>query len=217
MRTVLIVDDHPVFRRGLAALLTADGMQIVGETASGVEAVQLATQLRPDLVVMDLALPDTDGLVATTRQLLQQTPETHVIVVSMYHDDTALARALEAGAQGYVPKDAPPEHLIAAIRLVVAGGVAVSPQLAPQVPRLIAGGAVRRASLAEDQFPQLSPRERQVLAMLSDNLTNTVIAERLGVSPKTVANYVSLICMRLGVPDRRAAARVANDTLRGRH
>jgi DNA-binding NarL/FixJ family response regulator len=94
---------------------------------------------------------------------------------------------------------------------VVAGGLAVTPQLAPMVPRLIAGGAVRRSTLAEDHFPQLSPRERQVLAMLGDDLGNTAIAERLGVSPKTVANYVSLICMRLGVADRRAAAQSARD------
>ena len=215
MTTVLLVDDHPVFRRGLAALLTAEGMQILGETASGVEAVQLAGQLRPHLVVMDLALPDLDGL-AATRQLLQETPHSHVVVVSMYHDDAALSRALEAGAHGYVPKDAPPEDLVAAIRLVVAGGLAISPQLAPQVPRLIAGGAARRSTLAEDHFPQLSPRERQVLAMLADHLTNAAIAERLGVAPKTVANYVSLICMRLGVPDRRAAARAARDARGGR-
>jgi DNA-binding NarL/FixJ family response regulator len=215
MTTVLLVDDHPVFRRGLAALLTAEGMQILAETASGVEAVQLTGQLEPDLVVMDLALPDLDGL-AATRQLLQKCPRSHVIVVSMYHDDTALSRALEAGAHGYVPKDAPPEHLIAAIRLVVAGGLAVSPELTEKIPRLIAGGAVRRTTLAEDHFPQLSPRERQVLDLLADGLGNTAIAERLGLSPKTVANYVSLICMRLGVPDRRAAARSAKDATHDR-
>jgi DNA-binding NarL/FixJ family response regulator len=208
MTTVLLVDDHPVFRRGLAALLTAEGMQILGETASGEEAVHLAAQLQPDLVVMDLALPDLDGL-AATRQVLQNSTHTHVIVVSMYHDDAALSRALEAGAHGYVPKDAAPEHLMAAIRLVVTGGLAVSSQLTPKVPRLIAGGAVRRTTLAEDYFPQLSPRERQVLALLADGLSNAAIAERLGLTPKTVANYVSLICMRLGVADRRAAAQAA--------
>jgi DNA-binding NarL/FixJ family response regulator len=216
MTTVLLVDDHPLFRRGLSSLLTAEGMQVVAETASAAEAVELATRLRPDVVVMDLALPDGDGLVATGR-LLRHTPRSHVVVLSMYHDDAAVARALEVGAHGYVPKDAPPEDVVAAIRLVAAGGLALAPQVASRMPRLIAGGTVRSATVGESHFPQLTARERQVLGLLADNLDNSVIAERIGVSAKTVANYVSTICMRLGVADRRAAVQIAKQSRTERH
>jgi DNA-binding NarL/FixJ family response regulator len=209
MTAVMLVDDHPVFRRGLASLLTAEGMRVVAEASSGAEAAALAVRVQPDVVVMDLGLPDTDGL-TLTREVLDRCPQSHVIVVSMYHDDAALARALEAGARGYVPKDAPPEDVVAAIRLVAAGGVAVSPQLAPRIARLVAGGVVRSTAVDADRFPALSPRERQVLGLLADGLSNAAIAERIGVATKTVANYVSSLCVQLGVTDRRAAAEMAS-------
>ena len=208
MTTVLLVDDHPVFRRGLASLLTAEGMRVVGEAACGAEAIEAAARLRPDVVVMDLGLPDVDGLTAT-RQILNDTPDSHIIVISMYHDDAALARALETGAHGYVPKDASPDEVVAAVRLVAAGGLALSAQLATRIPHLVAGGTVRSSTVADSQFPQLSAREREVLGLLADNLPNPLIAARLGLSAKTVANYMSTICMRLGVADRHAAAQLA--------
>jgi DNA-binding NarL/FixJ family response regulator len=135
----------------------------------------------------------------------------------MYHDDAALARALETGAHGYVPKDAPPEDVVTAVRLVASGGLALSAQLAPRIPHLVAGGTARSNTSADSQFPHLSPRERQVLALLADNLPNSGIADRIGVSTKTVANYVSTICMRLGVPNRHAAAQLAQRARNKQH
>lgn len=210
MTRVLLVDDHPVFRRGLRSLLDAEGIEVLAETSSGEEGARLAPELIPDVVVMDLSLPDLDGLVATAR-ILEAVPDARVLVLSMYNDDAALARALEVGARGYVAKDSPPAEVVAAIRTVAAGGVVVASALAPRVQRLVAGGAVRSASVGEPDFPDLSSRERQVLGLLALDLGNAAIAERLGVSVKTVANYVSTICLRLGVTDRRAAGQLARE------
>jgi DNA-binding NarL/FixJ family response regulator len=207
MTRVLLVDDHPVFRRGLASLLEAAGMEIVAETASGAEAAELAATGRPDVVVMDLGLPDLDGAIATERVLVES-PGTHVLVVSMYTDDRALERTLEAGARGFIPKDAPPEEVVQAVRTVAQGGAVLGSTLAPRLSRMVAGGAVRATTPDAQAFPELGPRERQVLGLLSDGLSNAAIAERLGVSGKTVANYTSTILARLGVNDRQAAARL---------
>jgi DNA-binding NarL/FixJ family response regulator len=127
-------------------------MQIVGEATTGAEAIEAAARLQPDVIVMDLGLPDVDGLTAT-RQILDKTSDSHVIVISMYHDDAALARALETGAHGYVPKDAPPEDVVTAVRLVASGGLALSAQLAARIPHLVAG-----ALLAATLLPTVNSR-----------------------------------------------------------
>jgi DNA-binding NarL/FixJ family response regulator len=210
MIRAVLVDDHPVFRRGLRALLESAGIEIVGETARGREAAELAARTNPDIVLMDLGLADLDGVAATER-VLATCPDTHVLVVTMYDDDGALARALEAGARGYVAKDAPPEEVVRAVQSVADGAVVLGATLAPRLRRMVAGGAVRATSLETEAFPELGPRERQVLGLVAMGLTNNAIAERLGVSGKTVANYVSTILSRLGVPDRAAATRLVNE------
>ena len=202
--TALLVDDHPVFRSGLAVLLTAAGIQVVAETASGADAVSLARQHRPDVVIMDLGLPDIDG-VRATEQLLTACPDSRVLVVTMYDDDGAVARALTAGARGYVLKDAPAAEVVKAVELVAAGAAVMGSGLAGRVRGMVADGAGRVTSVPARHFPQLSERERQVLTLLGKGLTNAVIAERLGVSSKTVANYVSAVLTRLELPDRAAA------------
>jgi DNA-binding NarL/FixJ family response regulator len=205
--TALLVDDHPVFRSGLAVLLSAAGVRIVAETASGTDAAPLAREHVPDVVVMDLGLPDLDG-VRATEQVLAACPSTRVLVVTMYDDDGAVARALTAGARGYILKDAPGAEVVKAVELVAAGAAVMGSGLAGRVSRLMADGAGRVTSAPMQQFPQLSERERQVLTLLAKGLPNTVIAERLGVSAKTVANYVSTVLARLELPDRAAAQRL---------
>jgi DNA-binding NarL/FixJ family response regulator len=211
--SVLLVDDHPVFRSGLAVLLAAAGIRVVAETASGRDAVGLARQHVPDVVVMDLGLPDLDGVHAT-EQVLAACPGIRVLVVTMYDDDGAVARALAAGARGYVLKDAPGAEVVKAVELVAAGAAVMGSGLAGRVGRMVADGASRAVGVPAQDFPQLSDRERQVLALLGKGLSNAVIAERLGVSSKTVANYVSGVLSRLELPDRQAAQRLVRDVRR---
>jgi DNA-binding NarL/FixJ family response regulator len=208
--TALLVDDHPVFRSGLAVLLTAAGIQVVAETASGADAVSLARRHRPDVVIMDLGLPDIDG-VRATEQLLAACPDSRVLVVTMYDDDGAVARALTAGARGYVLKDAPAAEVVKAVELVAAGAAVMGSGLASRVRGMVADGAGRITGVPARQFPQLTERERQVLTLLGKGLTNAVMAERLGVSSKTVANYVSAVLTRLELPDRAAAQQLLRD------
>lgn len=213
---VLLVDDHPVFRSGLAVLLEVAGMEVVGETASGAESVDLAARTEPDVVVMDVGLPDLDGTVATER-VLAASPRTHVLMVTMYDDDDALGRSLRAGAHGYVLKDAPAREVVAAVELVASGAVVMGSGLAGRMGRVVAGGLHRATAAEGSDFPELSDRERQVLGLLAKGLPNAAIAERLGLSSKTVANYVSAVLTRLGVPDRGAAAAlVAHRAAHGR-
>jgi len=207
MTSVVLVDDHPVFRDGLRVLLEAAGMTVVGETAYGGDAVGLLGG-EPDVIVMDLGLPDIDGVEAT-RRLLAVDSSTCVLVLTMYDDDDAVSRALEAGARGYLVKSAPAAEIVGAIAAVASGTVVLGSVIAPRVPRLVAGGAIRTATAPATEFPTLSERERQVLGLIAAGLGNAAIAERLGVSGKTVANYVSSVLTKLRVKDRAAAGRLA--------
>lgn len=205
--TVLLVDDHPVFRSGLAVLLEAAGLNVVAQTSSGIAAAHLARDHSPDVTIMDLGLPDLDGARATER-VLAANPATRVLVVTMYDDDSMVARALAAGAHGYVLKDAPGTEIIKAVELVAAGATVIGSGMADRANAMLVSGALRSVAVPARDFPQLSERERQVLGLLSKGLSNVVIAERLGVSGKTVANYVSTILARLNLPDRDAARRL---------
>jgi DNA-binding NarL/FixJ family response regulator len=197
--TVLIVDDHPVFRRGLRALIRASGFEVVGEAASSTEAVALARRERPDIVLMDLGLPDQHGI-ATTGQLVAEHPGLRVVVITMFDDHDSVAAALRAGAIGYVVKDSPPELIIAAVRAAELGASMLSSGLSRPVPTVETPG-----------FPGLTPREQAVLALLGKGLPNPVIAERLALSLKTVANYVSTVMLKIGATDRLDAARIVRE------
>lgn len=201
MTRVLLVDDHPLFRDALRILLETHGFEVVGE-AGDVEEAVAALASEPDLVIMDIGLPGADGIEAT-RRVIDQRPNVRVLVMTMFDEDAAVAQALEAGASGYLLKAAPPDEVLRAVAAVVDGAFVVGAPLADRVRRMASGGAQSGSAYARD-FPELTDRERQILVLVADGLTNAAIAERLGLSGKTVANYVSSILSRLGVADRRS-------------
>jgi DNA-binding NarL/FixJ family response regulator len=203
MTRVILVDDHPVFRNGLRALLEASGIDVVGEAATGADAVELAAQLTPDVVLMDLGLPDMSGVEAVG-QIVAARPATRVLVISLYQDDGSVETALRAGARGYVVKDAPAEEVVAAVHAVASGSAIIGGSLAGRLADLVHG---RDGEIPEEEFPSLTTRERQILALIAKGLTNSAIAERLGLSGKTVANYVSVILAKIDAADRNEATR----------
>jgi len=199
-RRVLIVDDHPVFRRGLAALITSAGYDVVGEAAGFAEAIALARTTAPEVVLMDLGLPDGSGVDATAR-IVGERPGTRVIVVTMFDDEGTVREALDAGAAGYVVKDAMPTEILAAVAAAVEGAVVLGSGVARSTGRLV-------PTPAPDPFG-LTPRERDVLDLVIRGLGNRQIAERLGLSGKTVANHVSMLLVKCGATDRVELGRIA--------
>jgi DNA-binding NarL/FixJ family response regulator len=206
MTTVVVVDDHPVFRSGVAALLEVNGYQVVGEAAGAAEAVELVRRLRPAVVLMDLGLPDGSGVTATER-IVAEHPEVRVVVVTMFDDDGSVRAALRAGAAGYVVKDAGHAEIVAAVRAAELGAVVLGSGVAAS------GASATFAEPAADPFG-LTRRERQVLDLVVRGLTNGQIAERLGLSGKSVSNMVSTILGKMGVNDRVEAAALARELLR---
>lgn len=199
---VLIADDHPLFRDGLRAMLESEpDIELVGEAATGLEAVALAGRLLPDVALMDIQMPDLDGIEAT-RRVIAESPKTRVLVVTMFEDDDSVLAAMRAGARGYVVKGMRSADAIRAIRAVAEGEAIFSPAIAG---RLI--GMLSEASPAARPavFPELTERERQTLELIAQGHKNTVIAERLHLSPKTVRNYVTSIFDKLQLADRSQA------------
>lgn len=200
MIRVLIVDDHAIVRGGLAALIaTTDDLEVVGQAADGHEAVRLAVELAPDVVLMDLSMPGVDGVQATAA-VLEQQPGTHVLVLTSFSEQRWILEALEAGAEGYLLKQSEPEVILAGIRSVVSGG---SP-LDPKAARVLL--TQRRTSPATAATSPLTDREEEVLTMVADGLPNKLIARRLGISERTVKAHLTSIFQRLGVSDRTQAA-----------
>jgi DNA-binding NarL/FixJ family response regulator len=201
MIRILIADDHPVFRFGLKALLAAEAdTRVIGEATTGSEAVALAAELEPDVILMDLNMPDLSGLEAT-RQILEANPETGILVITMFDDDSVFA-AMRAGARGYILKGAEGEETLRAIRAVAHGEAIFSPAIAERMMEFLSQPPTTEL---ETPFPELTPREREVLGLVAEGLTNTAIAERLVISSKTVRNHVSNIFGKLQVADRAEA------------
>jgi DNA-binding NarL/FixJ family response regulator len=196
---LLIADDHPVVRDGLRAMLaTQPDMELVGEAATGTEAVTQARALRPDVVLMDLQMPDLDGpgAIATLRE---QAPEVRVLVLTTYGTDADITRAVDAGATGYLLKDAPREQLFGAIRAAAKGESVLSPSVATRV-------LGRMRAPAEEA---LSPRELEILQAVARGLSNKDIGRQLYVSEATVKTHLLRVFSKLGVDDRTAAVTVA--------
>jgi len=199
---VLIADDHLLFRDGLRALLaSADDTDLVGEASTGEEAVALAASLQPDIVLMDVQMPGVNGIDAT-RQIVRMSPHIGVLVVTMFEDDHSVFMAMRAGARGYMLKGASHAEMLRAIRAVGSGEAIFSPVIAA---RLIDYFANIRPVTPPQVFPELSEREREVLALLAQGTSNAEIAARLVLSPKTVRNHVSNILSKLQVADRAEA------------
>jgi DNA-binding NarL/FixJ family response regulator len=198
---VLIADDHPVFRDGLRALLgSICGTEVVGEATTGVEAVEQALALQPDVVVMDLDLPVLDGVNAT-RQIVATSPHVGVLVLTMFDDDSVF-EAMRAGARGYLLKGADQEEIRRALVAVSRGEAIFGPAIAR---RLVEYFSAPHPEVLTDVFPGLTERERQVVGLLAEGHANPVIAVRLGISTKTVRNHVSNIFTKLQVTDRAQA------------
>jgi DNA-binding NarL/FixJ family response regulator len=198
MIRVLIVDDHAVVRRGLAQLLaTTDDLILAGEAADGEIAIPMAAELKPDVVLMDLSMPNLDGIQAITR-ILAAEPGTHILVLTSFSDQNQILDALQAGAEGYLLKHAEPETILSGIREVVAGG---SP-LDPKAARVLLTS--RRSPRAGG--PSLSERESEVLRLVGEGLPNKSIARRLGITERTVKAHLTSVYQQLGVTDRTQAA-----------
>ena len=201
MIRLLLVDDHAVVREGLRAFLRLQpDIEVCGEASDGGRAVELAESLRPDVIVLDLVMPDGDGLSAL-RALRGRAADARVLVLTSYADDAQLFAAMEAGAAGYMLKDVDPDTLAAAIRDVAAG----RPALHPQVARRL----MRQSGEARPSFASLTARERDVLRLVVEGLANKEIAARLRIGEKTVKTHVSRVLDKLGVGDRTQAAVLA--------
>jgi DNA-binding NarL/FixJ family response regulator len=199
---VLIADDHEIFRDGLRALLaSAPDTELVGEATTGDEAAAMAAQLQPDVILMDIQMPGGNGIAATS-QIVAMSPHIGVLMVTMFDDDPTVFAAIRAGARGYVLKGARHEEMLRAIRAVAGGEAIFSPAIAA---RLIEYFGQLRPQAPPRAFPELSDREREVLALLAQGDKNAEIAERLVLSPKTVRNHVSNILSKLHVADRTEA------------
>ncbi|TQL03343.1 response regulator transcription factor [Cellulomonas sp. SLBN-39] len=196
---VLIADDHPVVRSGLAGLLALEpDLEVVGEAADGEEAVALAVSLRPDLVLMDLRMPRTDGADATAR-VVRDVPGVRVLVLTTYETDTDILRAVEAGATGYLLKDTPRDQLVAGVRAAARGESALSPSVALRLVQQVRG----------DGGERLSPREREVLAGVARGLSNAAVGRELFITEATVKTHLLRAFAKLGVDDRTRAVTVA--------
>lgn len=203
--TLLIIDDHPMVRAGLRSLLTTPGIDIIGEAASGAEAIQKITQLSPQVALMDIRMPDMDGIAALEQIRAARLP-THVIMVTTYKNTTYLLRALAAGADGYVLKDISREELLATVQAVAAGESRVDQAFLQNVLRGLNESSQSRTGAAPEPVEPLTPREMDVLQLLVEGLTNQAIAQVLGLSAGTVKGYVQTILRKLDVADRTQAA-----------
>jgi len=204
---ILIADDHPVFRFGLRALLEAQpDMVVVGEAESGAAAVQMARSLRPDLLLMDINMPGMNGIEAT-RQITAVDPHPAVLIITMLDDDTVFT-AMQAGARGFLLKGAEGNETLRAIRAVANGEVIFSPGVAEQMMYFFRRGEKTQIAYP---FPELTPREREILELLARGLTNNAIAEKLVLSPKTIRNQTSTIFGKLQVASRNEAIVKARD------
>jgi DNA-binding NarL/FixJ family response regulator len=203
---ILIADDHPVFRFGLRALLNAlPDTEVVGEATTGEAVIDLAATTQPDVILMDIHMPSLNGIDAT-RRIREQHAHIAILIVTMLDDESVFA-AMRAGARGYMLKGAEPAETVRAIRAVAQGEAIFSPGVAERLMQYFAQGtsAGETFPAAPKLFPELTDREREVLMLIAQGLTNSAIAEQLVLSPKTVRNYITEIFSKLQVADRAQA------------
>ncbi|HEY8283531.1 MAG TPA: response regulator transcription factor [Chloroflexota bacterium] len=199
---ILIADDHPVFRYGMKALLqSVTGAEVVGEAATGEETIALAESLHPDVILMDIKMPGTNGIEAT-RRIVRAQPDIGIVVVTMLEEDDAVFAAMRAGARGYLVKGADQDEVLRAIHAVASGEAIFGQTIAERVMRFF---AAPRDAAARTSFPDLTEREREILLLIAEGRGNPHIARRLLLSEKTVRNHISNIFGKLQVADRAEA------------
>ncbi|WP_418955733.1 response regulator [Streptomyces tritici] len=210
---VLIADDQPLVRRGLALMLAPEpGFQVVAEAGDGAEAVRLAHEHRPDVVVMDIRMPVLDGIAATER-LTAELPDCRVLALSTFDMDDHVVGALRAGACGFLPKDISPEDLVAALHVVRDGEAILAPRLLTRlISRHVTAPDRRTAPRVPSGTEELTPREREVWRLIAGGADNAEIADRLGVSASTVKNHITALFAKLRVRDRAQAVIAAYET-----
>jgi DNA-binding NarL/FixJ family response regulator len=202
---VLVADDHPVFRYGMRAILGAEpDTELVGEATDGEEVVALAAELRPNVILMDLNMPEVNGIEAT-RQILEKNPQIGILMLTMFEDDDSIFAAMRAGARGYVLKGADGAETLRAVRAVASGEAIFGPTIARRLVQYFAAPRSPAGAKSLQPFPELTEREHEILALIAQGYTNTAIADHLYLSPKTVRNYVSNIFTKLQVADRAQA------------
>jgi DNA-binding NarL/FixJ family response regulator len=210
---VLLVDDQDLVRAGFGLILSSRGIEVVGEATGGGEAVAQARRLRPDVVLMDIRMPNMDGLEAT-RRILREPTGPRVIILTTFDLDRYVYEALAAGASGFLLKDVSPEHLVSAIRLVNTGDALLAPSITRRLVARYAGEHADRghAAIARVDLKELTPRETEVLTYLGRGLSNSELAEALTVSEATVKTHVARIFSKLGLRDRAQAVVVAYES-----
>jgi DNA-binding NarL/FixJ family response regulator len=210
---VLIADDHVVVREGLRAVLGSEpDMEVVGEAATGKEVVERATELRPDVILMDIQMPGINGIEAT-RRIVDTNQEIGVVILTMYEDDDSVFSAMRSGARGYVLKGAHPSEILKVLRAVANGEAYFGPEIAR---RLMTFFSAPKPPTPEQAFPELTAREREILDLIAQGHNNSKIAARLFVSPKTVRNHIAHIFTKLQVADRAHAIIRAREAGLGR-
>jgi DNA-binding NarL/FixJ family response regulator len=200
---VVIADDHRLFTEGLNMVLSRDGIQVVGKASTGRQTVELTTDLKPDIVLLDIRMPDMDGLQALGA-IKASCPETSVIVLTSFDNPEYLTRAISMGAAGYLMKDTTSDSVINAIRLVASGEAILDRDILEMV--ILELSEATRPTSAKEEVPALTPQEVRILQLITEGLDNGTIAEILSLSPNTIKSHVRNIFSKLGVSDRTQAA-----------
>ncbi|MFL7840296.1 MAG: response regulator [Candidatus Promineifilaceae bacterium] len=196
---ILIVDDQVITRSGLQNLLTTQpDLEIIGEAKDGQEAIEMASDLQPDVILMDLRMPGTNGIEAT-RRIRRTSPHIHILVLTVFEDDTSVFPAIRAGASGYLLKNTDQDELLRAVRTVAEGGAIFSPSIAQRVLGYLNAPAT---AVPDELFDELTAREREILELIAQGKTNSEIASILSLSPKTVSNYISNVLLKVHATDR---------------
>jgi len=203
---ILMIDDHTLFRVGLQGLLEHRGIEVVAAVGDGQEGIRLASELEPDVVLLDMRMPGMDGL-GVLRQLRQAGLSMPISMLTTSSNEQDLVEALRSGAQGYLIKDMQPDELVVALRDIVAGKTVVAPDLAPVLAKVVQGETVTEQD--DSPFDELTPRESEILGLLAEGQSNKTIARNLGISDGTVKLHVKAILRKLGVHSRVEAAVIA--------
>jgi DNA-binding NarL/FixJ family response regulator len=208
-KTIVIVDDHPVLREGLKAMIAREpGYEVVGEAGDGREGLRVIQELKPDLVLLDVSLPDQSGL-QVCREIRTRLPQTTVLMITMHSKVDHIVQAFKAGAMGYIVKESAPERLLQGIASVLRGEYFMDAAVSHQVIKKIMGSKEKRTQIADAAYETLTSREQEVMGFLAEGLPIKDIAEKLFISPKTVENHRSSIMSKLGLHSRLELTRYA--------